>query len=292
MDNCQKTTYNCVFPPAGGGRKNTIIKKWHLKMILGFLLMEMMSGKTLKLMFALVFSGIIIAGCGDDEIFNTLKRESEYLDPQQDHSVYFPISDSGQDNLHFVDGDDSYYKDIPRKIKFVDNLDGTITDEVTGLVWMKCTMGKNAGVDSTSDCSGEHGEYSWGEAYNACENLHHGGRSDWKLPAYAELFSIIDFGKLGNDMRAIDENYFPNTEYVDNYNRPGGDPLIDPDPNWSMFWTILTIGFGADLKWYWTTSKWGDQGSAHVINFDDGYTAFHGVASKDYHYVRCVANTR
>ena len=78
---------------------------------------------------------------------------------------------------------------------FIDNQDGTITDNSTGLMWQKATA---------------PGTYTWEQALTYCETLTLGGYSDWRLPTWKELHSIVDYTR-GNP--AIDTTYFPNTEW-------------------------------------------------------------------------------
>lgn len=63
---------------------------------------------------------------------------------------------------------------------YTDNGDGTVTDNVTGLIW--------AQELSTS-------AYSWPEAVKYCDSLTLGGYSDWRLPTVKELWSIRDFSQ-------------------------------------------------------------------------------------------------
>ncbi len=63
---------------------------------------------------------------------------------------------------------------------FVDNGDGTITDQATGLMWQQADSG--AGM-------------AWAEALSYCENLDSAGYSDWRLPHAKELQSIIDYSR-------------------------------------------------------------------------------------------------
>jgi hypothetical protein len=66
-------------------------------------------------------------------------------------------------------------------MSFTDNADGTITDNVTGLLWQK-----------TPDPSSG----SWGEALGYCNSLNSsnfgGHDSGWRLPGLVELDSIMD----------------------------------------------------------------------------------------------------
>ena len=61
---------------------------------------------------------------------------------------------------------------------YTDNGDGTVTDNVTGLIWQQ-------GSDS--------GPLSWEEAQTYCESLGLGNQGDWRMPSLKELFSISNF---------------------------------------------------------------------------------------------------
>lgn len=132
---------------------------------------------------------------------------------------------------------------------FTDNLDGTVTDNNTGLMWQKC----NAGVSSVGDCSkGTALIMTWEEALNYCNSLIHAWRSDWRLPNIKELFSIIDSSTFNP---AIDATYFPNT------------PVAD-------YWSSSTCS-------YWSSNAW-------LVSFDTSHSyATFTDATLD-KYVRCV----
>jgi hypothetical protein len=61
---------------------------------------------------------------------------------------------------------------------FVDNGDGTVSDQATGLTWMQSDSGN--GLD-------------WESALNYCSSLDYNGISDWRLPNAKELHSIVDY---------------------------------------------------------------------------------------------------
>ncbi|WP_034640128.1 DUF1566 domain-containing protein [Desulfovibrio inopinatus] len=61
---------------------------------------------------------------------------------------------------------------------FVDNGNGTVTDQATGLMWQQNDSGTT---------------YNWEDSLAYCENLTLGGRSDWRLPNAKELQSIVDY---------------------------------------------------------------------------------------------------
>ena len=75
---------------------------------------------------------------------------------------------------------------------FTDNLDGTITDNNTGLMWQKA----------------DGGEMTFENANSYCKNLKLGGYSDWRLPTGIELFSINNYTNLNP---ALDTVYFIKT---------------------------------------------------------------------------------
>lgn len=79
---------------------------------------------------------------------------------------------------------------------YTDNGNGTITDNVTKLVWNKCSQGL-----SGSNCdSGSPTSYTWANAQTACT----GGT---RLPTIEELETLIDYSKRNP---VIDSTAFPN----------------------------------------------------------------------------------
>jgi len=82
----------------------------------------------------------------------------------------------------YVRGNTSYGKN-----DFKNNGDGTVTDEATGLMWMK--------VDSGTLEAGKNkdGKLDWQEALDWAENLEYAEYSDWRLPNVKELQSIVDY---------------------------------------------------------------------------------------------------
>lgn len=61
---------------------------------------------------------------------------------------------------------------------FTDNGDGTVTDNVTNLIWEQTP---------------NSGHSSWPEAQDYCESLTLGSQDDWRMPSLKELFSISNF---------------------------------------------------------------------------------------------------
>jgi len=84
----------------------------------------------------------------------------------------------------YVRGNKSYGKN-----KFRDNRDGTVTDQSTGLTWMKADSG------SLKAGGNKDGKLNWKEALSWAENLEYAGKSDWRLPSVKELQSIVDYSR-------------------------------------------------------------------------------------------------
>jgi len=79
-------------------------------------------------------------------------------------------------------------------MSFTDNGDGTVTDNVTGLVWQKQDDGLVR---------------DWYNAGHYCDSLSLGGYTDWRLPNEYELQGIVNYGRYNP---AIDPTYFPGTK--------------------------------------------------------------------------------
>ncbi|SPD76244.1 exported hypothetical protein [uncultured Desulfobacterium sp.] len=73
--------------------------------------------------------------------------------------------------------------------RFTDNANGTVTDNLTGLIWLK-----------NATCAGY---MTWNNALNFCNNLSSGSyglsdgsaAGDWRLPNRKELLSLIDYSR-------------------------------------------------------------------------------------------------
>ncbi|AKB74997.1 hypothetical protein MSLAZ_1736 [Methanosarcina lacustris Z-7289] len=116
-------------------------------------------------------------------------------------NLTYPIVDTSQgtcyNNSKLIDcpaegeafyGQDAQYTGTAPN--YTDNGDGTVTDEVTGLVW----------AQNLSNSS-----MSWEDANDYCENLELGGYDDWRLPTVKDLWSIRDFSQ---GWPWVDTDYF------------------------------------------------------------------------------------
>lgn len=122
----------------------------------------------------------------------------------------------GQDNQH--DGHASNY---------TDNGDGTVTDNVTGLMWQQSPDTDGDGIIDAND------KLSYDEAVARAGTFDLAGYNDWRLPTIKEVYSLIDFsgldpsGYTGSDTYSLTP--FIDTAYFDfAYGDTGaGERIID-----------------------------------------------------------------
>jgi Protein of unknown function (DUF1566) len=81
----------------------------------------------------------------------------------------------------------------PNPESYTDNSDGTVTDNVTGLMWQQS-------VATTM--------FVQADAVTYCSDLVLAGYADWRLPSISELVSLLDYGQAA---LLINPTYFPAT---------------------------------------------------------------------------------
>jgi hypothetical protein len=117
---------------------------------------------------------------------------------------------------------------------FVDNGDGTVTDQATGLMWSQDDNG--VGME-------------WEDALAYAEGAELAGYDDWRLPNVKELQSILEYGKSPNAVDsddlgpAIDVDFFNITAVV------SGTTAYDPD--YGYFWTSTSAYQNAQSPGYY-----------------------------------------
>ncbi|MGM0438303.1 MAG: DUF1566 domain-containing protein [Bacillota bacterium] len=115
------------------------------------------------------------------------------------------------------------------KYDFVDNEDGTITDQNTGLMWKQ----------------DESPAMNWESALEYCENLELAGYDDWRLPNQKELATILDLSYQNQSWFFAD--YFPDTK-----TKPLGFYMASSTFNetfgWGINFQFAYDGYYADKK--------------------------------------------
>lgn len=110
----------------------------------------------------------------------------------------------------------------------VDDTNGVVIDNNTGLIWKKCLYGQTG-----SDCTGGTLEmHNWTAALGLPSQETSAG---WRLPNIKELQSLVEEQCF---QPAINETIFPNTPAVSN--------VWSNSPDGSMAWYVTFNGTGAD----------------------------------------------
>jgi len=147
----------------------------HLLLFVSFLFVSAFAGKAQNLSYKIVDTGV------QDSYSNKTIIET----PAAGEEFY---------------GQDSNYQGL--QPSYTDNGDGTISDNVTALMWQK-----NMGDKMTYD-----------EAFVEAGNMTLGGYNDWRVPTIKELYSLILFSGKVKGEKVIDK--FIDTVYFD---QPIGD---------------------------------------------------------------------
>lgn len=94
-----------------------------------------------------------------------------------------PVPRTGQTTSYRPGDDGDLQKGVPSpQPRFVDNGDSTVTDNLTGLMWVKDPHELPDNTDGKT----------WNDAIDFCNALTYAGYSDWYLPNRRQLFSLID----------------------------------------------------------------------------------------------------
>lgn len=128
-------------------------------------------------------------------------------------------------------GQDAHYQLVPSD--YTDNGDGTITDNVTGLMWEKESYKGNEGK-----------KWTWEQAMNGLDEFNAeklGGHDDWRIPTLKELYSIVQFSGIFERGQVIkpffDDNYFVSMNLIN-----PGDRAIDTQTITSTIYDSKTLG--------------------------------------------------
>ena len=187
---------------------------------------------------------------------NAYLVESEYQNEQVIGDPHWIVNDwtghikamSGRRFVRCVSGEEGVYG----VNDFVDNGDGTVSDNATGLMWAQ-------------DDNGE--AINWEDALAYAENATIGGYDDWRLPTTKELQSIADYSGV---FPAMDTSVFNLTELTNVvYDTDTGDeiatqvtypgywtstsnPIVDEDATegGNTYAWLVVVGYNTDTSGY------------------------------------------
>ncbi|EXJ09123.1 MULTISPECIES: protein kinase domain-containing protein [Nitrincola] len=150
--------------------------------------------------------------------------------------------------------------------RYLDNQDGTITDTITNLTWMRCSLGQTWTGET---CLGDALELNWSQASSLGEQTTLAGYDDWRLPNLDELYTLVycsSNSRRENQLdllgRAVREGNYQN--WLD-----GRCDGVFQSP------TIYLQAFLEALpSEYWTGSAYPDSAdSLWIVDFSDGSTS-------------------
>ena len=123
----------------------------------------------------------------DATIFKSGFGRSEFNFPCPPCVEPAPVPKTGQTTAYATGDDGDLEKGVPWPYpRFTDNGDGTVTDNLTGLIWLKDAncFGSRTWSQALSDCNGlASGQCGLTDGSNA---------GDWRLPNRFELESLLD----------------------------------------------------------------------------------------------------
>ncbi|MBV2361506.1 DUF1566 domain-containing protein [Thalassococcus sp. CAU 1522] len=146
---------------------------------------------------------------------------------------------------------------------YTDNGDGTVTDEVTGLIWVQSPDLNGDGVIDIDD------KLTYEEALAGAETFELGGYDDWRLPTITEMYSLMNFngidpsGLEGDDSSAI-RPFIDTTVFDFGYgDTEAGERLIDGQ-------------LASSTRYVWNTMHGQDE-TLFGVNFADGRIKGYGL---------------
>jgi Protein of unknown function (DUF1566) len=142
--------------------------------------------------------------------------------------------------------------------KFIDNKNGTITYQTTGLTWQRCSVGQ---IWTGTTCEGDAKEFTWDDATKLTSNF--AGYNDWRVPTIDELKTLVHCSnglpKTWNDT---------GDSCVGNYDTPVIANEAFPNTPRDKFWS--------------SSSNSNQSSSAWRVDFDNGSSHSSYMDFKDY----------
>ena len=190
------------------------------------------------------FAGVVPADCvgelsiGGDTINVALANcaaQAPALVPQTGQTATYATGDDGAIRAGVA---------LPSP-RFTDNSDGTITDNLTKLIWLKnanCPQLARNWPTALADVASLNTDETMNG--NDCGDTSNGGthQTDWHLPNIRELFSLVHF--------AFSEPCLSNTAGTSKWVE--GDPFtgfLPADPHPSTRWSSTSNSFNPTLAW-------------------------------------------
>lgn len=167
------------------------------------------------------------------------------------------IIDEPAQGESFYGQDASFTGNAP---SYTDNGDGTITDNVTGLIWQQDPGDK----------------LDWEDAVNGLDDFNEealGGHSDWRIPTIKELYSLVQFSGMTRTSSDTSTPYIDTDYFVFLYGDEAGEPrFIDSQILTTTIYDSTTLGGNTTVFGY---------------NFADGRIKGYEITKEFYCYHVC-----
>ena len=166
-----------------------------------------------------------------------------------------PVPKTGQTASYFTGDDGDVEKGLAwPNPRFTDNDDETVTDNLTGLIWLKNAncFGIRQWENALSDCNGL--------ADGQCGLTDGSVADDWRLPNKKELLSVT----------------------CDGYNNPALSNTTGTG-QWSEGDPFINVVSGGQ---YWSSTTFIGNGNAFIVNITSAYMSLN--EKTQYRYVWCV----
>jgi hypothetical protein len=217
------------------------------------------------------FSGIVPADCVGQLSIGAETIDVTLANCAAPTPALAPVPQTGQ-TATFTAGDDGAIRAgvaLPSP-RFTDNSDGTITDNLTKLIWLKnadCPQTPRNWTTAMADVANLNTDGTMNG--NDCGDTSNGGthQTDWRLPNIRELFSLVHF--------AFSEPCLSNTAGTGKWVE--GDPFtgfLPADPHPSTRWSSTANAFNPDLAW--------------MVDFDGDSLVFDGIKTGGASFVTAV----
>jgi len=155
--------------------------------------------RTSILLTVLLLAFFTSGGCTKDDGIEDKVKDSQrllYAIAPTNQSLFYDnsaqISIPGKVDAFY--GQDACY--CSNSLSYTKNGDGTVTDNITGLMWTQSPDLNNDGEINYDD------KLSFSEALSEASNFKLAGYTDWRLPTIKELYSLIIFSGLDVDPMA------------------------------------------------------------------------------------------